>query len=107
MADQSDVENALVDLVSAALYPTGADERSVPGPDCRVYRGWPSSAALDADLDAGWINVTVFPGGGTAQTTTRFAEQWMGSSKQPTLTIAVAGTSVTFGGRAEVGQIAG
>ena len=64
MADQSDVEIALVSVVSAALYPNGTDEASVPGPDCRIYRGWPNSAALDADLAAGKINVTVFPGGG-------------------------------------------
>ena len=61
MADQSDVENALVNLVSAALYPNGTDEVSVPGPDCRVYRGWPNSAALDTDLAAGKINIRSFP----------------------------------------------
>ncbi len=47
MADQSDVENALVSLVSSGLYPNGTDAASVPGPDCRIYRGWPNSAALD------------------------------------------------------------
>ena len=62
MADQSDVEIALVNVVAAALYPDGTDKFSVPGPDCRIYRGWPNSAALDADLAAGKINVTVFPG---------------------------------------------
>ena len=79
MADQSDVEDALVTVVSAALYPTGTDDTSVPGPDCRIYRGWPNSAALDADLAAGKINVTVFPIGATGRTTTRYSEQWMGA----------------------------
>jgi hypothetical protein len=107
MADQSDVENALVSLVSSALYPNGTDEASVPGPDCRIYRGWPNSAALDRDLAAGKINVTVFPGNGAGRTTTRYAEQWVGPPAQPSLTAVVTGTSVTFGGTAETGQIAG
>ncbi|HEX3399903.1 MAG TPA: hypothetical protein VHT74_06225 [Acetobacteraceae bacterium] len=107
MADQSDVEEALVSVVSATLYPSGTSEPSVPGPDCRIYRGWPNSAALDADLAAGKINVTVFPGSGMGRTTTRFMGQSVGSPAQPTLTYVVVGTSVTFGGSAGVGQIAG
>jgi hypothetical protein len=67
----------------------------------------PNSAALDADLTAGKINVTVFPDGDTSRTTTRYAERWMGAPAQPTLTVAVDGTSVTFGGIADLGQIAG
>jgi hypothetical protein len=107
MADQSDVEAALVNVVSATLYPNGTGEASVPGPDCRIYRGWPNSAALDTDLSAGKINVTVFPGGDPGRTTTRYAEQWMGTPVRPTLTATVDGTSVKFGGTADVGQIAG
>jgi hypothetical protein len=107
MADQSDVEVALVNAVSLALYPNGASEASVPGPDCRIYRGWPNSAALDADLRAAKINVTIFPGSGASRTTTRYAEHWTGAAPLPTLTVMVDGTSVTFGGGADVGQIAG
>jgi hypothetical protein len=107
MADQSDVENALVSLVASALYPNGTDAASVPGPDCRIYRGWPNSTGLDKDLADGKINVTVFPCSGVGHTTTRYAEQWVGPQTKPSLTAIVAGTSVTFGGRADIGQIAG
>jgi len=107
MADQSDVEIALTEQISAALYPTGTSNPSIPGPDCRVYRGWPNSAALDADLAAGKINVTVFPGGGTSRTTTRYSEHWMGAHSDPALTARVEGTSITFGGTADLGQVAG
>jgi hypothetical protein len=107
MADQSDVENALVSLVSGALYPNGTDAASVPGPDCRIYRGWPNSAALDKDLAAGKINTTVFPGSGAGHLTTRYAEQWVAPRAEPSLTAVVTGTSVTFGGTADQGQIAG
>jgi hypothetical protein len=107
MADQSDVENALARLIAAALYPNGTDEVSVPGPDCRIYRGWPNSAALDRDLAAGKINITVFPASGAGRTTTRYAEQWIGAPNQPSLIAVAAGVSVAFSGRADTGQIAG
>lgn len=107
MADQSDVESALVTAATAALYPDGTGGASVPGPDCRIYRGWPNSTALNADLADGKINVTVFPGGNTARTTTRYSETWMGAPAQPRLTVSVNDASVTFGGMADVGQVAG
>lgn len=107
MADKSDVENALVAISSAALYPSGINSPSVPGPDCRIYRGWPSSAALDADLTAGRINVTVFPAHGHVRTTTRYTQIRSGSQGQPTLTMSVSGTSVILGGSAGLGQVAG
>lgn len=110
MADESDVEIALVSLVATALYPNGAGTQSVPGPDCRIYRGWPNVSALNADLAAGNINVTVFPVhglGAHARTTTRYSPIWMVQSVSPTLTVAVSGEAVTFGGTANLGQLAG
>jgi len=107
MADQSDVEDALVNIVSAALYPNGTTEPSAPGANCRIYRGWPHAAALDTDLSTGTINVTVFPTAGSTRTTTRFSEQWIGSSGQPSLTAVIDGMTVMFGGSAEPGQVAG
>jgi hypothetical protein len=107
MADESDVETALVSLSSAALYPNGTNSPSVPGPDCRIYRGWPNSAALDADLTAGRVNVTVFPVPGHVRTTTRYTQFRSGSPTQPTLTVSVSGTSVTLGGSAALGQVVG
>ena len=107
MADESDVETALVSLASAALYPNGASSPSVPGPDCRIYRGWPNSAALDADLTAGRINVTVVSRTWPRGTTTRYTQIRSGSPAQATLTVSVSGTSATFGGSAALGQVAG
>ena len=107
MADESDVETALVALSSAALYPNGINSPSIPGPDCRIYRGWPNSAALEADLTAGWINVTIFPVTGHSRTTTRYTQLRLGNPTSPTLTVSVSGVSVTFGGSAALGQVAG
>ena len=107
MADISDVELALVGAVSSALYPQGTTAPSVPGPDCRIYRGWPNSAALDSDLSTGRINVTVFPSGEPGRTTTRYADQWGGTTTRPTLTATVEGNLVAFAGIAAFGQLAG
>ena len=106
MADQSDVEAALVALASAALYPNGISAASVPGVDCRIYRGWPNAAALDADLRAGVVNVTVFPGQG-GRVTTRYQQQWVATPTPAGLTVSVSGSSVSFGGNAALGQLAG
>ena len=60
MADISDVENALVAAISAALYPNGAGGASAAGLPCRIYRGWPNGRALDDDLAGGVASVTIF-----------------------------------------------
>ena len=86
------------------LYPIS---RTLHGArSCRIYRGWPNSAALDADLAAGKINATVAPAG-DGRTTTRYSDPPVGVVRQPTLTASASGDSVTFGGTANVGQTAG
>ena len=107
MADELDVETALANAASVALYPNGPGAASVPGPDCRVYRGWPTSGALDADLAIGTINVTVYPSARVGRTTTRYAPRWSGTPATPVLQATVAGTVVTFAGVAAAGQVAG
>ena len=64
---------------------------------------------LDADLAAGRVNVTLFPVDQTARNTTRFAPEWsvLGSKTTALLTSSVSDNSVTFGGIAQLGQLAG
>ena len=107
MADQADVETALVRFVAAALYPNGTSEPSVPGPDCRIYRGWPNAAALDADLASGRINVTVFPVSEPTRITTRYTEEWLGTPPASTLLVDVQDDTVHLAGAADPGQVAG
>jgi hypothetical protein len=107
VADASDVEAALVALSSTALYPAGTASPSIVGSSCRIYRGWPNSAALDADLSSGTINVTVFPVPGHSRTTTRYTQIRSGSPVRPTLVAAVAGTAITLTGAASQGQSVG
>ncbi len=107
MADQADVETALVGVVAAALYPNGPNAGSVPGPDCRIYRGWPNAAALDNDLRAGKVNVTVYPAPGAGRVSTRYIQEWVGTTASAALTAQVSGASITFGGAVAIGQVAG
>jgi hypothetical protein len=107
MADQSDVEAALVAVVTAALYPGGTAAPSAVGATCRIFRGWPNAAALDADLAAGRVNLTVFPVEGAVRNTTRYANEWQAVAPAPTLTVSISGSSATFAGRAYPGQLAG
>ncbi len=108
MADQSDVEAALVARIVTALYPAGAEAGSVAGATCRVYRGWPNAAALDADLGAGRVNVTVFPDGSETRNTTRWPEQVTELPVvAPVLGVLVTGNTATFFGSAAPGQVAG
>jgi hypothetical protein len=110
MADQSDVENALVAAITATLYPNGAAEASIirkGSVTIRVYRGWPVSAALHADLAAGIVNVSVFPSG-EPRDTTRYPTTWnVTTATTPTLTVSATQTTVTFAGTTAAGQIAG
>jgi hypothetical protein len=107
MADQSDVESALVRAISDSLNPDGRPIPALLGVACRVYRGWPSSAALDADLAAGWVNITVFPVMGKVRVVPRFADEWHSSPPPSTLLATVSNDSVTFTGTADAGQHVG
>lgn len=108
MADQSDVEAALVGVIGGALYPSGiAGPCAVPGTSCRIYRGWPVPAALDADLAAGTTNISVAAVPGISRNTTRWPDLWIAKQETaPTLTAAVSGFAITFGGTAGTGQVA-
>jgi hypothetical protein len=108
LADISDVENALVTAITAAVYPLGTSSPSAIGANARIYRGWPDGRALDADLAAGVVNVTVFPQAGMTRNTTRFPLDYVDVSlPPPTITVATSGQTVTFGGTAGAGNLVG
>lgn len=108
MADQSDVETALADSIAAALYPNGIAAASAVGDvSLRIYRGWPVSQALSADLAAGIVNVSIFPSGEPRETT-RYTTRWqITTATTPTLIPIVRRNIVTFTGTPAAGQMAG
>jgi hypothetical protein len=108
MADMSDVEEALLRLAAAIVYPEGPQAPSIIGRACRLYRGWPRGAALDADLAAGLAHVTVVPEARAQAVTTRHPDRWHEvDAPAPGLEITVQGRQATVSGSAHPGQVAG
>ena len=107
MPAQSDVETALTQLVATSLYPNGTGAAAAIAATIRIYRGWPNQTALDADLAAGRVNVTVFPIPSVTRNTTRFLPNWFADPVTPGLTVSVVGVTATFAGSATPGQLAG
>lgn len=113
MADQADVENALVALVANAAYPAGTSaDSAIAGPDgavtCRVYRGLPNAPALDADLVRGVMHASVFAEPHPVKNVTRYPREWQDVKPVPaTLSVTVAGLAATFSGTCAAGQLAG
>lgn len=130
MADTADVERALVALCANVLFPNGGYIYNAASPSavlvapptspsgalvpltCRLYRGWPGSDTLNADLASGYAHVSVYPEAGGGRNTTRFFTKWWQTPRQaPSLTAAVTQGSTTatviWGGTAASGQLAG
>lgn len=127
MADTADVECALVAMCAGVLFPgvtyaygaaspsaitvASATGAAVPLP-CRLYRGWPSTDTLNADLARGVAHISVYPEAGMGRNTTRYLTKWWQAPRTtPTLTAevaaATAGATVTWAGSCAAGQIAG
>jgi hypothetical protein len=107
MADKSDVEVALAAAVDAAIYPLGDGSASACGFDAVIYRGFAKSEVLDASLAAGTSHVTIAEQAGYNRLTGGYIEDGDTFPGNVTLTVAVAASTVTFGGTAGVGQLAG
>ncbi len=97
---------------STAFWAWPATVSGAPGTaaagSVRLYRGWPNSAGLNADLMSGYAHVSVFPEPGMGRNTTRYAPIW--SVPNPvacTLLASVSGAAVTFSGTPSAGQTVG
>jgi hypothetical protein len=98
MADCADVEAELVSRLAQIIYPNGTGLASIVNKACRIYRGWPVPASLDADLAADIINVTVYPRD-NEQPTTRYPREWRELPvPTPSLTLTAGSTTITVGG---------
>ncbi len=107
MADQAGVEQALAAAIAGALYPDGPGAVSAVGTVCRVYRGWPVAASLEADLVRGIAHVTVQPVKGSIKDTTRYPNEWQGVAPACSLLAEAEGERVRFSGQAGPGIVAG
>jgi hypothetical protein len=107
MADISDVEQAVANTVTAILYPAGSSQSSIIGVLCRIYRGWPNSATLNADLSASVVNITVVTDNDSGRTTTRYLPEWQTKSLQPGVEASASGQTITIFGSPTVGDVVG
>jgi hypothetical protein len=107
MADISGVEQAVVEAVTSILYPAGTSRPSIVGALCRVYRGWPNSATLNADLGSGAVNVTVGADNASGRTTTRYLPSWNNAPAQPGATATTSGQAIAIGGDPVTGDVVG
>lgn len=90
MADQSDVADAFVALISGMLYPNGTDSPSSLGLDAKVYVGWPVPSELKADLmrRPSVSHISVYPRPDEHNTTRYDGDEWLEASRPtPTLTL--------------------
>ena len=107
MADQVDVEQAIVNIIATALYPSGAtgNQPSTLGQVTKIYRGWPVPANLDADMAAGFVNISVYPS--ADRNTTRAMLRFQTSvPPTPKITLSVSQNVVTLGGSIQAGDLA-
>lgn len=107
MADISDVEQAVAITVTSILYPSGPSNSSIIGAMCRVYRGWPNSAALNTDLGSGAVNVTIVTDNDSGRTTTRYLPEWQTVLSQPGIAAGTAQQTITFSGGPALGDVVG
>lgn len=125
MADQADVERALVGLIAGILFPTitylpGDVQPSAaiavpPGPStvagpvyARVYRGWPQNTLLLQDLNSGIANVSVYSEPGMVRNTTRYTPRpHLVAYGVPTITASVSGQMVGLDGTPTPGNLVG
>lgn len=101
MADQSDVEQALVTLIGTILDPTTSSHA------LRIYRGFPNSTELDADLDNSIYHVTVTEQPGFTRLSGGYLDPPTAAPGIVTLTATVSGATVTLGGTPGLGQFVG
>lgn len=106
MADLSDVSEALVAIISQAIYPSGTAQASALGAQVKVFAGWPLPAQLDADLTAtpAMNNVSIWARD-EERNTSRYGRDWQVSTlADPTITASMSGQTVTFGGTGAASQ---
>ncbi len=105
MADLSDVEAAILQIIEGFIYPDGADRPSITGAFTKVFRGWPIPTQLEEDLRNGEVNVSVFPQD-TESKTTRYQQDWQALTQPANgLILTVSGTTITLSGTVTPGNV--
>jgi hypothetical protein len=103
MATIADLRAAIAQIVGGLIYPAGVPAGTAPASPvtlcpARVFQGWSEREAIDADMAAGIVNVSVYVTPGSVNTT-RYPEVDVPISvSEPTLEWTVVGNTATLGG---------
>jgi hypothetical protein len=106
LADLSEVSDAIVDLLTPFLYPSGTANPSAIGAPVKIFAGWPPPGQVEQDLTAGIVTVSVYPQPSIERVTTRYPQDFDVNIPPPvsTLTATISGNTVALGGIVTVGQ---
>jgi hypothetical protein len=105
MADEVDVENTLVGIIEAALYPNGINQPCVANVACSVFRGWPTVQQTNAAKKNSSAMVSVTARNGVERNTSRYPMTWQEATAAiHTLTANVTDNIITLGGTVSVPQ---
>jgi hypothetical protein len=104
MADYTQVRDALVGALAGTLYPGGTAQPSITGRPFVVYGGWPNPADLDNDLPVRRTHVNVWPTNTEKVIDTTQSDWTTLADPATTLTLTVAGQTVTVGGTVSTPQ---
>lgn len=98
MADQTDVENAIVGLLAGVIYPNGISQPPGQGVVAQIFPGWPTPAKIDTLMASGTACVWVYARPEVKEKT-NYPMEWQAPViVPPTLTANVNGNTVTIGG---------
>jgi hypothetical protein len=107
MADETDLEAAIVGLIVAAVYPNGTTQPSVVGQTISVERGWPTEADIRNATAAGTQLIRVYAVAGMSRDAERYQRLWQSARPAtPSLTATLEENIVTLSGTVTAGLIA-
>lgn len=108
MADETDVEIALAQLIAADLYPNGPGGAGAPPYPTKVYAGWPVAGRLEKDLKNGMVHVSVYAVPGVVSDPGQIMDTAPAVIVPPVKGLTVGGTTqaITFTGTPTLGEYA-
>jgi hypothetical protein len=112
MATIADLRAAIAQVVGGLIYPASVPAGTAPaspvaGCPVRIFQGWPEREAIDADMAAGIVNVSVYSLPGSTNTTRYPVVEVPISVSEPTLEWTVVGNTATLGGTVSTPQNVG
>lgn len=107
MSSIDDVQNAMVGVITPAIYPNGTSNPSIVGANVYVAPGDFLKEEIDAGLLLGYSYVEVFAINAMTRSTTRLRRAYVDPViNPPTLTLTTVGNVVTVGGTITAGEAA-